>query len=754
MSISQKWVLGGMVAAGALLGVLSPGAATGHAVIDAVYRAILVVVVGMAASRARRWALIVSAALASVASIGLGLVFGIVALLMAGLLVGRDLRNRIYSMCVGIFVAMACLRLEIGLFVGASALVAAMSIGLLLWSGYRVSRSRTRKICRRAALVAAAMAAVGVGLAIYEGATVGAPLKAAVDSAVDGISLAQAGDTEGATAKFDSASQKFSDVAESSSAWWLFPTRLVPVVSQNVAVVPVMSEAGASLSDAAGRMTSEVDYGRLRRDGGGVELGLLAQFREPVLDVSDRLDAASDRVDGIRSPWILGPLATRIDQFDDKVTDLQEQTALAVLALEHGPAIFGGSGERRYLLLLGNPAELRDLGGHIGNVAELSIVDGKMSLVKVERPLALSRPELEDELQESGDLPLSVLALNPAKFPQNWGASIDFPTDARIAARLYESVVGRKMDGVMYADPFTLAGMLSITGPIPIPGLDQQLNSENAVKFLTLDQFTAYPSQSAADEVLTTLLKSIFEKLVATTLPGPSDLGAKFGPLVQQGRFRMVSLHPEDHPLLARLGLDTGFAPVPGDDLLAVVTRNANPSKIDSFLRRSTAYAVRWDPASGGIRGTVTVTLENTAPATGLPPYVIGNSAKLPSGTNISDLAVVTPFEATRATVDGIDADLSPVRDGDVWRHTVRVEIPPGKSVKVVIGLEGEVAEGSTYRLHFSGQPMVNDGSMQVSVDAEDGTIVSGPGIEATGGSATATLRESGQTILTLRDDR
>ncbi len=754
LSPAQKYVLIGMIAGGAILGVLSPGEPTGHSVIDAAYRALFVGALGMAASRSRRWALIIAAAVATAGSIGLGLIFGATALLMAVFLVGRNLRNRLYGTCIGVFVAMACLRLEVDLFVGSSALIAAVAAGFVLWSGYRMSRTRSRKLCRRAVGIALLLGAVGVGLGVYEAVTVVSPLEAAVNATAQGVTLAKSGETGSAGLKFERARRDFQKVSDTTSKWWLYPTRLVPLLSQNLAVIPAVSRAGASLTEAATTMSAEVDYSRIRREGGGVDLAMLAGMREPVLEVAERLADASEKVDRIRTPWIVQPLTTRLDEFDDKVADLQSQTALAALALEHGPSMFGGSGERRYLLLLGNPAELRDLGGHIGNVAEVSIVDGTLSLTRVDRPLELSRPELAGALAESGDLPPSVLALDPAKFPQNWGASIDFPTDAKMAARLYQNAVGRSVDGVIYADPFALAAMLSVTGPISIPGLGQQLTSDNAVQFLTRDQFTAYPTQSAADEAVTDLVQDVFEKLVATTLPGPSDLGARFGPLVKEGRFRMVSLHPEDEPLLSRLGLDNGFAAVEGQDLLAVVTRNANPSKIDTFLHRSVAYAVDWNSANGAVRSTVSVTLKNDAPATGLPAYVIGNSANLPFGTNISDLAIVTPFEATQATVDGVDTDVSPVREGNVWRHTVRVEIPPGGSVTVRVELEGDVEPGSTYRLHVSGQPMVNPGSFNVAVDGAAGDIVPGPGIRVAGSTATATLSDAGQTILTLSESK
>ena len=751
-SPSQKAIVGGVIASGAILGALSPGAPTGHGVVDVVYRALFTAVVAAAASRARRWSVILASAVTAIASIGLGLLFAAIALVMAVFLVGRDLRNRVYGACIGVFIAMACLRLDVGGFLGSSGLVAAGAAGLVVWSGYRVSRRRTRQVCRWVAAGVVVFGAVGVGMAIYEAISFSSPLQAGVQATIRGVSSVQNGKTADASTEFASATRKFRDVADQSTSWWLFPARMVPIVGQNVEVISVMSDAGASLTEAAQRTSSEVDYEKIRRDGGGVDLALLAEFRDPVLDASSRLAAASKRVAEIRSPWVVTPLADRIDEFENKVGDLRSQTDLAATALQYGPAMFGGSGERHYLVLLGNPAEARDLGGHIGNWAELSMVDGKISLVDVGRPLELSQPNLDNALQESGDLPPSFLAMRPATFPQNWGASLDFPTDAKVAARLYQTSTGHQIDGVLYADPYALAAMLEITGPLPIPGLQgQQITPATAVKFLTLDQFSAFADPSAGDESLTELVKTLFQKLTESTLPGPARLGAMFGPLVKEGRFRMVSLHADDHPLLGRVGLDNGFVPTPGDDLFAVVSRNANPSKIDSFLHRDSTYDVTWDPESGAIDASVSVFLRNDAPAGGLPAYAIGNSAGLPIGTNISDLAIVTPFEATSVTVDGIDADVSSLFDDGVWRHNVRVEIPPGGSVEVKVGLEGDLEPGTTYQLRFGGQPLVNKGSSKVTVRADGHSIVPGRGITVRRGQASTTLSDIGQTLLTLR---
>ena len=285
VSSSQRIVLTSMVGGAAILRTLSPGAPTGHDVVGAVYRAVFVAVLALAASR-RRWSVIISAAIATAASVGFGLIFAGAALLMAVFLVGRDLRNRVYGTCVGAFIRMACLRLDVGWFLGAPAVLAIISAGLVMWSGSRVSRRRTRRVIRWAVAVVALVMVVGVGMAVYEALAFSSSLEKAVGATTDGVSSLQSGSTEAAAEQFEGAKDRFRDVADSSRAWWLFPARMVPVVGHNIEAVTVLSEAGASLTGAAGRISAEVDYTALRREGGGVDLGLLATFRGPVLDAA------------------------------------------------------------------------------------------------------------------------------------------------------------------------------------------------------------------------------------------------------------------------------------------------------------------------------------------------------------------------------------------------------------------------------------------------------------------------------------
>jgi hypothetical protein len=746
----QKLGLVIVVGISALLGFAGNAAPTGVGLVDGLYRGAFVAICAMACSRARRWTVVVAAAAAVIFSSGTTMLVALAGFALAVFMVGKDQRDRIYGAIVGAAVGFSMLRLQVDWFHGASALIAAIAILPALRSGYKNSRRMVRRRWRNAALVCAGVMTLGTLLAVLQAVMFNGALKDSVTATQAGIDATEAADVGAARSYFEDGASKFHDVAESASSWYFWPSRLVPVVAQNVAVVRDLATAGEGLANAAAVTVSEVDYESLVLPEGGVNLGAIAAFRDPVKADSDALAGALRTVARLDTPWVVGPLASKMSDFESRITKLKSQTDVALLALDGAPGLLGGSGERHYLLLMGNPAEARDIGGHIGNWAEVSAVDGRLQLVKVGTPLELALPALEPEVESVLSLPPSYLTMSPAAYPQNWGASVDFDLDAKIAATLYEKRTGVKVDGVLYGDPRMFAGMLAVTGPVQVPGTSITVNSENAVDFLTKDQFIAFGSDQAASDGVSQLVDVVMRKFMSTNLPGPKRLISLFSPVVKDGELRMATFHPEDAPLLKRSGLDVSLVHREGADLLSVVTRNANPSKIDRYLKRSTSYDVDWDPRTGALSADVRVKLTNEAPATGLPITVIGNDGGMPLGTNISDISILTPHELTEVTVDGAAAGVQPTWEGQWWRHSVRLQIPAGATQTVEFHLEGFVALGTEYSLRFVGQPLLNDAKVSVHVAAAKGTIKDGAGIDVNGGEATAKIGASGQYELTL----
>jgi len=341
--------------------------------------------------------------------------------------------------------------------------------------------------------------------------------------------------------------------------------------------------------------------------------------------------------------------------------------------------------------------------------------------------------------------------MKPLDFPQNWGSSPDMAEVARLSADLYERKTQRRVDGVFYADPTAFADFLAITGPIPVPALGQSVTRDNAVEFLTSTQFSAFGTESVANDAVTRLVRDMFDRLTRAHLPGPKALAELFRPAVLEGRFKFYSLVERDQPLLAALGID-GVLSLPAEgegDVFGVINRNGNPNKIDAY--RSTAVDVIWNPDTGEVFEEVTVTLRNDAPASGQSTLVIGNLAGLPPGTNVTDLALLTGLELTEVTLDDQPVVSRPVYDGRYWRDTVRLAIDPGQTRVIRYSLVGSLVPSDTYSVFAIGQPLVNEGRITFKVRPTVGRIVGGRGVKVDREGAEVMLRDGANTSVELR---
>ena len=750
---NESWVVVAAIAAlgAAFAAAYLDAAPTGTSAADAIWRAAIVALLTISATRASTAALVVASAVVAAGSVGPALVGGLVAL---GVSVACHVRRRrwpILDAAVGALIGIVSMELSIGWFVGASTLVGTVALLIVTLSAWRAcAGTARRRIGLALAVVVAFVAIAGAGAAIG-GWMSRDDLLAGVDAVEAGVSATGAGDAATAHLSFVAATGHFESAGVALDAPWMWPSRVVPGLAQNVEVAQRVATAGVTLAGEAAEHLSDLDDERLRRPDGGVDLVELEALREPVASASAALADVDATVADLASPWLVPPIADRLAEVALRIDELVGEAEIAGLAVNHLPALLGADAPRRYLILLGNPAELRDQGGHLGNWAELNVADGQFDLVTVGVPSELAIDPLLAGSLDLSSYPPAMIDTKPALFPQNWGTSIDLPTVARLSADLYAARTGRGIDGVMYADPSAFAAMLAITGPVPVPGLPMEIDSSNAESFLTEQQYVLYPSPAAAGEGVTQLVGDVFDRLTAAQLPGPRLLSDLFWPEVSAGHLQFFSLHGDDAPLPVRLGLDGAVGAPDGGDVLAIVGRNAGQNKMDNYLRRDTAVDLEWDPDTGSVTERVRVELVNDPRITGSNRDLLGNDVGLPPGTNLTDLAVLTPHVLRRATVDGVEVPVSPSSDAGLSRYSVRVTLDPGDEAEVVFELDGRVEPGDEYRWSFVGQTMLEDQPVEVSMHASDGEITEGDGMLAAGSEALATIDGSADTRVRFR---
>lgn len=692
---------------------------------------LLAVAVTLAAAKSRRWTWLFLAGVCSVAASGRVLtIVGLVALAVALAAAFGDVRRRPLGALVGALAVQVLLRLSIEAPLGATAAIAAVAVAPVLVSGLLRCTDETRRRIRTVALVAMAaclLAGVGLAVAVFQSRQ---DVSQATAEARDGFNAARDRNGELAVERLYAASTHFTAANDRLNSPWAMPARLVPILGHQAQVIETMTAQGAALADTAASATADADIDALEFNDGRIDLGLLQQFEGPLERSTAALQASAEAVDRTDSPWVLGPLRTRVDAFDRQVQEALPQAELASTAVRLAPDLLGGRAPRHYFIAFTQPAESRGLGGFVGNFGELTATDGKLDLARSGRIGELRSATDPATRHISG--PADYLArygrFQPQDFLQDVTLSPDFPSVAEVFAELYPQAGGQAVDGVIVVDPVALAAFLNFTGPIQVAGLDQALSSENAADILMRRQYLTFQDdESQRVDFLDEASRVTFEKLTSGDIPGPRQAADVLDPVVDAGRLAVYSIHPKEQALFERVGADGALPPVGDGDFVSLVSQNHANNKIDIFLHRSLDYRARFDPSTGQVDATATIHLTNDAPAEGLPQAVIGNNDRgLPFGTNDVNLSLYSPLGFDGATLDGQPLSMESQRERGRWVYSAIVRLGPGSSADLVIDLAGQITPDTVYSLTVAPQPLVNPDDITVTVTGASAWRVKG----------------------------
>jgi hypothetical protein len=636
---------------------------------------------------------------------------------------------------VGALGVQVMLRWPPEVFHGFPSLIAGALFVLCAVSAYRRSGS---KLQRRVRLVVAGLAVGAVVLCLPF--AIGALLvrgdvsqgQQATKVAIDDLS---GGSTGSASTLLVTAARDMNRSSTATGGWWTLGTRLIPVASQHARLVAGSTSIAGRVAMEGSKQATALDYHRLDYENGAIDLAAMQAMARPASILSSDLTVASHQLNGLESPWLIGPVQSPFARVRQQVQQASSNASLAVQAIGALPDILGADGPRNYFVAFMTPSESRGLDGFIGSFGILTADDGHVSLTR-------SGPinEIETALPPGGAKltgPLDYLArygpFQPGVFPQDVTYSPDLPSVTEVMAQLYPQAGGTSIDGVLAIDPYGLAALLKFTGPIDVPGLPTPLTSANAAQELLTQQYITFdggatPEDAARRDLLQSSLQVAFQKLVRGSLPGPRTLARDLAAPAAQGRIAFWSVHPSEQPLLQRLGVDGSFPQANGGDVLAVTTQNAGNNKIDAYLHTAVHDNVMVDPANGAVASQVTVTLKNDATSSGLPPVVIASPAipGLPPATNRAWLTVYSPFALDGLTVDGQTATATSGSEFGIHAYSAYVDVAPGGQTQVVLKLAGQVKLTGAYHLDLRLQPAVNPVACSVEVEASDDWVVAG----------------------------
>ena len=539
-----------------------------------------------------------------------------------------------------------------------------------------------------------------------------------------GLTAARAGDDVAAADHLSAAADAFAAADGDLGGWLTTPAQLLPVVGHNARATEEMAASAADASQAGAVAAADADTDSLTVQDGALDLTQVRTLEAPLADVAGTLRTSAERLDDVRSPWLLDPVVDRLDRVRAEVADARPDVDLAADAVRLVPALFGGDEPSRWFVAFVTPVEARGRTGFLGNFAELTATDGRVEMTRFGRASELEAggtPGAQRTLSGPADYLQRWSRFSPAATWRNVTMSPDFPSVGQVVAELYPQSSGQPVDGVIAIDPVGLAALLTFTGPVTVPQVDTPITADTAADFLLREQYLALEDNAARIDALESLARATFDRLTTGDLPGPRTIADTLGDAVAGGHLHVYAADAEQQELFRAMGVDGALPAVEGGDSLAVVNNNAVGNKVDLFLQRRIGYDATWDPRTGAVDATATVTLTNTAPSSGLPSYVIGSAVSGPDppppGTNRTYLSIYTPWDLGSATLDGVPADVEAQRERGRWAYSVFVDVPPeGGSRTVELQLSGRVEDGAGYRLSVGTQPLVTPDELDLSV--------------------------------------
>jgi Protein of unknown function (DUF4012) len=442
-------------------------------------------------------------------------------------------------------------------------------------------------------------------------------LQSHLSSAADGV---QAGAYEDARGQFEAAQASTSQLDRSVSVPQL--DLVGRLAGPDVAVENwhrVVAAAG-DITDSTGELLAL--YADLSGKGGGpkifsngaVDLARLEDLPTRVTTTSNRLANASAHLIAIQAE---SSGATVLDRVRDKALVEMEPVQQAVEALAGIapvlPDALGANGVRRYLVAIGNQAEMRAAGGAPLTLVLVEFNEGRIS-IPIKGPTSTQLfPPLNAAVSWWGPAANPFFLGNPRLAPfvvTNTHPNMLFSGQEMAGA--WEGGQYPRVDGVITLDLTAIAAVLDSTGPMESPTYGT-VDGARLGQILLIDAYQTFGQEGAAErqQANQVLLDGLLDRLLSG-----DDLVAAAQAIASTAPGRHVQFWMRS-PELEQLAADSGASGQVDDpdtgDWSALYTQNGNQSKVDVFQQRNVLVTAQI-AEDGSARVTQQMTVTNATP--------------------------------------------------------------------------------------------------------------------------------------------
>ena len=602
----------------------------------------------------------------------------------------------------------------------------------------------------------------------------GMGLQSHLGNAADGLT---SGDYAAGQAEFEQADRSTELILKSVDTSQVALIEHLPGI--NIAVQNWRLSVGAahSISKATGDLITL--YGDLSGKSGGtkifsdgaVDLVRLATLPAQSAQLKVQIDGAAANLENIvATTFFSDPLARIRDRALREVVPIQSGVDTLNEITPSLSDALGANGTKRYLIAIGNQAEMRASGGAPLSLVMVEFEGGRVSIPIKGQTSTQLFPPINAKVNWFGP------ALNPF-FPKNprdrpFVNTNTHPNFLYSAQEMMAAWSGKwdgpsypEVDGVVTLDLTAIAAVLDATGPIQ-SDVFGEVTGERIGQILLIDAYQDFGQEDA--DIRQQANQVLLDQLLARILSG-SDLINAGQAIFSTAPGRHFQMFMKD-PILERLALQSNAAGVVSDphvgDWSALYTQNGNASKVDVFQQRNVVVNVNLE-ADGSARVTQQLTLNNATPADRAegPPermgyetswlksayylYVPDSATKFKPSYPVG--FTVRPFRGHRQLGGGW------VDDGFGHRFIRLVGwTPPGGQSAVSVSYElptGTFSDGDTsgdartltYRVQAEVQSLLNDSTITFQVTGPAGfTPIRQPGMQIVDATGTVSAVQSG----------
>lgn len=364
-------------------------------------------------------------------------------------------------------------------------------------------------------------------------------------------------------------------------------------------------------------------------------------------------------------PLMFRPLSRILQAELERLAHLHKSLSGLRNLLTLYPQMSGFKEKKTYLVLLQNSTELRPTGGFIGSIAQVSLVDGKITEFTLQDVYAI-----DGQLRGHVDPPEELRDLLGLEHwylrDSNWDP--DFPKSGARAAWFYQKETGVQVDGVIALSTPFITSLLSNVGPVDLPDFNDHITASNFyAKSYYYTQVDFFPGSTQKKDFLGALSEQLLAKLSNTQAISTTKLFKGVTDALTSGDIMLFFTDPKLQTTVERYGwagqVDNDItcrSEINGclDDFISLVEANVGVNKVNYFLTRNIRQQVTIGE-DGAIRHAVNIVYHNGS-----------NSGVGSGGAYKAFLQLVVPADSR---VDEVKFEGKPVVNKPLGRHTDRV---------------------------------------------------------------------------------